>query len=266
MGLRIKIENADYSINNVGKYLTVAENYLDKSGITNPTQINAITTFIETLEGGGIINKMLGLWLFVGLDYDSIKHNVVDLDNIDLYTLNSLSGAIVLNGLDLSASTGIDTGFIGDADFTQNGHLAFYNSDIETDLISFGMHDIDASNSGTGMSLSRSAGIAPEKISFGLKGSTPSNTALANTERGLFIGSRLSSSARVYSKGVLIEDITRTSTGAPASNLTIGTGSSIPAYRPNAKFQISSVGENLTQGEVVIYSDACEQLMTDLGR
>jgi hypothetical protein len=263
MGVKVVVKGASYVNNLDGTSVAtlLTRDYFEAAGMTDSDQKRAIQKFAYSLYLAGVYQKMDALWVFAGDTYNKVKLNLI---NTSLYTLaDAIPAGKLSSGLNLNGLGGLNTNFRGDAAYLQNGHLAFYNSNAETAAVGLGLHDVTASNQLDGFTLARSAAASPEKIYFTLKGNyTP--VALANKERGLFLGSHLNGTSKIYSKGVELASLAKTNTGVPASNLTISTSRATAVS--NMIVQLVSVGEALTAQQVIDYSAACETFVSDLSR
>lgn len=244
MGVNIIIKNSDYSGSD--NQILIAKKQ------------DATDIFIAELQAMNIYDKIKALWLFKNNTYDEVKLNII---NPSLYTLSSFSDANLEEGLNLTALYSVSTGFTGDAGFIQNGHIAYYNSTPETVGITIPINDTNDTAAGTSYTLARSTGV-DQRILFGLKGYADFTSSRV-VERGLFVGTHSSNISSIYSRGVLIESVSKTNSGSSPAPMTIGTST---GYKSSMKLQLVSVGDALTPEEVVIFSNACEKFMTNLGR
>lgn len=260
MGVKIEVSGATYTGNLKSLLMakTNSQSYITTTGISDVNQQNAIKKLMNELAVTGIYSKLKSLWLFVGDSHDKIKLNLISQTQNTLATvpIGNISGGLSLVGLN-----GVDTNFLGDASFVQNGHIAFYNSSPETNVITIPINEINGDTAMTNTSLSRSIG-SDGRIGFGLKGITVS-PSIINKERGLFVGTHSNNLSSIYSRGVFLESYAKTNTGINTINMSIGTNSQ---YKSSMKLQLVSAGSSLTASEVLAYSNACEVFMNDLAR
>ena len=247
--------------------------FLFSTQITDSTIQTAMNSFVETLKGYNIWNKMKALYPLVGGTATTHKYNLVNpLDTNAAYRLSFFGGwTHDSSGMTPTITSYASTFLIPNTALTlRNTHLAIY---MLTDSAAGTKTEIGSANAGTA---NPSMGLFAKYSSTNAVSDAYNNTtnrlSVSNSDaKGFYIGSRTSiNSHKLYKNGVLIgTDTNNEANGAmPNVELIIGAflfGASV-VQGTDRKFALISIGDGLTDTEAANYYTAVQALQTALGR
>jgi hypothetical protein len=247
---------------------TDALSFLNRAGITNPTEILAINYLVRTLKLNNLWSKFHAIYPFVGGTNSSTSRNLINSS----YTITWVGGA----GMTFS-STGIQSNGT-----TGYGNTGFNPSIISSFLISsasFGVYSRTA-NAINGVEMGSS--IGDNYCQLVVNGTVPNinarlnqSSASATTDgtipntQGLMVVSRTSgTNIQDYRNGNLLSTKSITTTNKPNGNVFICcrnlNGS--PAVFSNRQFAFAFIGLGLIAAEVSTLYTIVQQYQTILGR
>lgn len=237
-----------------------AQAFITAAGITNPTEISAINTLVNDLQGYGLWTKMKAIYPFVGGTSTTCKYNLKDPRDLDA------AFRLVFNGGWTFASTGVtpngtngyaDTKFNNQANWTSssNGSMGFVSRTNQVGVICDMGSGTISSGANSSTIYSRFDG---DNYYSGLNCTTvvPGNTNTSTI--GFFVTSRISSSSYTrYKRGSSTINTTVTdSVGSnPNTSIFIGAGNSSGSASSysSKQFTFAFMGDGLTQTEVDNY-------------
>jgi hypothetical protein len=239
-----------------------AQAFITATGITNPTEISAINTLVNDLQGYGLWSKMKAIYPFVGGTSTTCKYNLKDPRDLDA------AFRLVFNGGWTFASTGA----------TPNGTNGYADTKLSqsANLTNTSLHASYYSNGG---------GYGPANGEIGL---TASNTFLllrtgaiyfnqcdtdfsnyTTSVNGFYIGSRTSSSSRKgYFNGNLVLSSTNSPNSTSSDTYYLGAlnNSGSAGYFSGVKTAFASIGDGLTDTEASNFYTSVQAFQTTLGR
>jgi hypothetical protein len=236
-----------------------AQAFITATGITNPTEISAINTLVNDLQGYGLWSKMKAIYPFVGGTSTTCKYNLKDPRDLDA------AFRLVFNGGWTFASTGATpNGTNGYADTKLN---SFTN--LTQTSISFGIYyrtvvggtPIEGTYTGDALS------ISPRGTDTYFSVGAYAVIGISDTSLGFKAVSRNGSSVKSYINSTQIGSGTSAN---DCPNLTIYLGAlnfngSSGFYSSNQE-AFAFIGDGLTDTEASNFYTAVQAFQTTLGR
>jgi len=240
---------------------TEASDFLTATGITNPTQVNAIRELVNNLKGYGLWTKMKALYPFVGGTATTHKYNLKDPRDLDA------AFRLVFNGTWVHSATGAkpngidayaDTKLIPSVNLTlYDAHVSYYSrTQIQQSAnIEMGVVGDTPSVSIIGLTLPNSTNsAAATHTGQNLNSRLALAIGIINT-KGLFVNNRNSSAPtdlRLYVNGVNRATATTnvTSPVLPTRSIYIGavqnfaTGVAFPDFFSSKECAFASIGSS----------------------
>jgi hypothetical protein len=257
-------------------------NFVQAAGITDITQIRAISTLVTDLKYAGIWTKMKAIYPFVGGTATTHKFNLVNSQDSNIaFRLNFTGGWVHSStGAQPDGSTGYADTFLNPStifnDFKNNSHLALYS---RTQNPSGGGWNIGVGNADSGDPL---WGLAIKRPSWSTYtnaiiydfGNYSGNGRLITTNadgRGFWAGSTIASNShKLYLNNTIIATSTNITTGTiNNANFYLGkinNTSGATFYGMNNELAFLSIGDGLTDAEVISFNTAVQKYQTTLGR
>jgi len=242
-------------------------NFIQATGITDRTQITAVSTLVADLKYAGIWNKMKAIYPIVGGTAAAHKFNLKDPRDLDIaYRLTFTAGwvhsstGMLPNGSSDYANTFLNSNSVLSLN---DAHVSFYsrtNSDSGCDI---GLFDSMA-NSATQIFPKSSNTRYVRMFSSFTSVSTTENTA------AFYLNSRLSSTQMVgYRNGSVLQTVNQNSISKINANFSIGVrtvvGGTFDNYS-NRQCAFASIGDGLTDTEAANFYTAVQKFQTTLGR
>ena len=256
---------------------TDAQAFVTAASITDATQQSAVNTLVTSLKSAGIWTKMRALYPFVGGTAASHKFNLKDPRDLDA------AYRLVFNGGWVHSSTGAkpngsnayaDTKLVPSTTLTQyNSHLSYYSRSqtLSSSNIEFGAYVND--NQCMFLTLQRSGGSDNGgAVQYSI--SADSNMALLfgnTTTTGMYLSNRTSSTAtslKYIRNGVSLANATTTAGSLPSIPLFLGgsNDNGSPLYYSAKESAFASIGDGLTDAEVLVFYNVVQTFQTTLGR
>jgi len=248
-------------------YTNETNAFINNGGITDATQISAVNTLVTTLKTAGVWSKMKAVYPMVGGTVLSHKFNLVNpVDTDAAYRLvfnggwvHSATGALP-NGSNAYADTKLiplNNIAIGSI------HSSYYSrTNVERTSIEIGTWQ-GAGYHYTNLQLRNIGNISLATIQQ-TTGTYPYFTD--TNSLGLYIGSRISSSINIYKNGSLRSTTTWGATGNSDISFYIGNTHGNTQYYSNRECAFASIGDGLTDAEVLAYYNAVQAFQTTLNR
>jgi hypothetical protein len=254
-------------------------NFVEATGITNQTQIQAINSLVLGLKSNNLWNKMVAIYPFVGGTATTHKFNLKNPQDTDA------AYRIIWTGVVIHDSTGVEfIGGFGDTRFApltaltsalQSNHLALYNNKVYLSgsntwgLITAG----NTQNGGSGMGIS----IAPSFFSatsyFNAYNTSVTNIGTGtfpDSMKGLFVATRTDTNQSGYYQrgGRTLNNSDTSSPSASPRNTTVWLGgeSGFGWGPENGAAAFASLGTGLTQTDVDNYYTVVQAYQVALGR
>lgn len=266
MGQAIVVKGANYSAKNLGKvtlpyntpfstdslaYLNaVGENKLSDKG-------RAINNFIDALIKTGIWSKIDSAYPFYG--DTAAKVNVNMKNPTQLASLEQ--GAIVSGGVSLAYTT---SKVLLNNNITrrETGHLLVYNKTLENGSDIRVMLSSKSGATGTNLTLARST--STQHITAGAAfGLTLVKIPQVN-EIGTLIATYDGTKNSIFSRGVKKGELATGQSENAVEELYLGLNVGSTNYNTESVISFVSVGQGLTDAEVVIYNDLVEALVSQI--
>jgi hypothetical protein len=248
-------------------------NFVQAAGITDITQIRAISTLVTDLKYAGIWNKFKAIYPFIGGTATSHKFNLKDPRDVNgAYRLffsggwtHSSTGALP-NGTNAYADTFLTPSTTLSS--INNSSFSFYNrtSNAYSNSPNHGIIPATTTNrmyvadqSPTGYQI-----WGTENVSF--------NVSYSNVNRqGFYTAVRTASNSRkTYRNGVVVGSNTGNDTGGALSSISFFIGAAngpfIASTYTNNQIAFSSIGDGLTDTESLAFYTAVQKYQTTLGR
>ncbi len=244
-------------------------NFLQATGITDMTQIRAVSTLVTDLKYAGIWGKMKAIYPFVGGTATTHKFNLKDPRNtLDAYVItfgsgwtHSSTGALPNGTINGTATFGI----IPSRDMSDSSaHMSLYSrTNVIANQVDIGYFSGATAN----ISLYLRWG---DGIFYGDMYDYISNRVqVANTDaRGFYISSRESTtSLKSFKNGTQVGTTTTTAvTGRTSLTSQIILGGRNDGYYSTKEFAFMSIGDGLSNTESLAYYTAVQKFQTSLGR
>ncbi len=257
-------------IGQLGNFNTYAINFIAVTGITESNQQSAINQLSYDLVNTGLMNKMIGIYPFVGGNATSHSYNLKDPRNADAAFRLTFSGGMT------HSSTGIQFGGV-------NGYAVTYINGL-TNIPQTNMHSSVYSRTTTVGANAYEVAINNNTTLFqqlrpgvhfysgnGVANAGGVAFTTTNNAQGYWIGSKFNTSTRFgYRNGVLNSLVTTTNdtTLSPSLQLIIGAVNnsfSITGYS-SKELAFVTIGLGLSQAECAALSTIVAAFQTTLGR
>lgn len=243
--------------------------FLSATGITDPTQVAAITALVEDLKAESLWNKFYAIYPFVGGTATTHKFNLKNPLDSDVAFRLQFNGtwSHTPDGVLPTSNDAYGNTFIINKP-TNNIHLSFYSRTTAAATYfdtALGYETAESTISLAIRNLESNAVLALNMDAV----------AVSNSDgKGFYIGTKQSStSQKLFKNGALIV----TGTGVSQAPSTITTpiffGSSNTGdlglnnfYRTNKQCAFATVGETLTDPEIVIFNSIVQDFQTALSR
>ena len=253
----------------LSSYTTRTAAFAAATGITDATILNALNTFDTGLISNGLDTKMKALYPFVGGTANTHKFNFMDARDVDA------AFRLQFNGGGTHSSTGYKpNGYNAYANtfFNGNTQLGSSSSHISTYLRTTQTSNnvpIGARYGSTALWQMNTINNAAMYYYSGSMG-TETITAITTTEKGLFLGSVLSTTLRKnYINGVLKNTLsTNIAISYPNVNVYLG-ANNINGLEDTfclKEMAMATIGDGLTDGESSTFYSLTQALQTALSR
>ena len=246
---------------------TDAQAFITAAAITDSTQQSAINTLVTDLKGYGLWTKLKAIYPFVGGTASSHKWNLKDPRDLDAaYRLvfsggwtHSSTGALP-NGTNAYADTKLTPSYA----LSQNNiHVSYYSRTN----ISFTDALIGCSDSSYSNGLYLIPKNSPNTEFTRINQSSFATLTGHSSTYGMFLGNRIvSTSAKSFRNGSLINTININSSGLSSNNVYIGSANVVPQQYTSCECAFASIGDGLTDTEASNFYTAVQAFQTTLGR
>lgn len=243
-----------------------ADAFIVAAGITDQTQINAISQLVADLKGYAIWSKMKAIYPFVGGTASTHKWNLKDPRDLDVafrlvFTggwTHTNNGALP-NGTTAYANTYLNPS----VNLTSPSHLSYYtgtNANTGSDQIDIGITNFWLSlwYNGSGFN---------NMLGRNQSGSVLLNGGAVTNSQGFGIITKIGTTAKLFMNNSQKTSVTDTTTTYQNYNITIGvlnTGSFL--YYSNRDCRFASIGDGLTDTEAANLYTSVQDFQTTLGR
>lgn len=246
-----------------------AQAFISAASITDSTQKTAINTLVISLKSYGIWSKMKALYPMVGGTASSHKFNLKDPRDLnDAFRLTFAGGwTHSSNGALPNGTTGYaDTNLNDNLLTLNNAHLSTYlktqNDGLFCDIGA--IYVIGAQNKETNI-FARYGNIFYPRIQDTNNGIISQTSSL-----GLFVSNRVNTTQIRASYNGALKTLTSNTTGKAGRNIFISAAnfstSNNANYYSNRQTAFISVGDGLTDIELINYYTAIQEFQTILGR
>lgn len=244
-------------------------NFLQATGITDITQIRAISTLVTDLKYAGIWGKMKAIYPFVGGTATTHKFNLKDPRNtLDAYVITFSGGwthsstGIVGNGTNNTATFGI----IPSRDLTDSSiHASVYSrTNVAAQYVDVGYYP-GAGTPAFSLLIRWNDGIFYNDI----YDYNTNRVTFANSDsRGFYIISRESTtSLKSFKNGAQVGSTnTNAVTGRTSLTGQLYLGSRNDGFYSIREYAFMSIGDGLSNTESAAYYTAVQKFQTSLGR
>jgi len=249
-----------------------AQSFITIAGITNVTQKNAINNLVLDLKSSNIWDKMIAVYPMVGGDPETHKWNLKDLRDSDEAFRLSFSGGTThsSNGVQFNGVNGYaDTHIVPSTTMmTSSKHMSFYsrtNSTTTNESVTMGTKTLSSN-------CYFSIRYQPQNYSISFYGGIDGlfNAVPQTNSIGFYISRRLYQNHNFFKNGFTIRD-TFSSTGYTSQvgySITIGALNDTGTITKfdNKECSFSSIGDGLSDGEIISFNNIVQTFQTTLGR
>jgi hypothetical protein len=244
-------------------------NFMTATGIVDPVIETALNTFVTVLKANNLWNKFYALYPFVGGTATTHKFNLKNpLDTNAALRLTFSGGwvhntnGITGNGINTFANTWFDDSLYP---ISNNHHLSIYNrTNVNTSNTDMG--NLDGVSSGsfirTSDNSSRFLGIVGALFT--------SSTAVTTNALGWGCANRVSSTEVRNSRNALLvvlpQNFTNNTVNRPRPYFIGAVNAGTAVQTTNRNYSFASIGEGLSDAELVIVYNAIQALQTALSR
>jgi hypothetical protein len=245
-------------------------NFVQATGITDLTQIRAISTLVTDFKYAGIWNKFKAIYPFIGGTSTTHKFNLKDPRNtLDAYVITFGSGwthssnGILPNGTVNGTAT---FGIIPSRDMSDDSaHISIYSrTNTIGNIVDIGYYPGSGTNS-----ISLYLRWGDGTYYNDLYNYTSNRVQISNSNsQGFYILSRQSANIlKAFKNGTQVGS-TSTTTVTGRSSLTgqIVLGGRNDGYYSNREYAFASVGDGLSDSESLAYYTAVQKYQTTLNR
>ena len=240
--------------------------FIVAAGITDQTQINAISQLVSDLKGYGIWSKMKAIYPFVGGTASTHKWNLKDPRDLDAAFRLGFNGGITHSstGALFNGTTGYANTFCNPStNLTNPSHLSYYtvtNANTGTDQIDIGITSFWLSlwynGSGFNAMLARN-----QSNSVLLESSTVTNS------QGFGLVTKIGTTAKIFMNNVQRDSKTDSTTTYSNLNIFLGAlNTSSVLFYTNRNCAFASIGNGLDDTEAANLYTAVQAFQTILGR
>lgn len=259
----ISIANISKPISTEEAFDADAVAFFTAANITNTTQKSAVNTLVLSLKSANIWTKMKAIYPVVG---GVSSAHAINLKSPGTYNLTFQTGwnhtSTGMTPLNTFANTALNP---STALTLNNTHLSYYS---RTDINTAAACEIGCGTSDTQGSylLTRNSNLTYIKINSGI--TTPSSYSDTNS-LGLYLASRLNSTNQVgYKNG--ISKLNNNANSNLLTNLNVSLASynrgGTNVYPSTKQCAFASIGDGLTDAEVLSFYNAVQTFQTTLGR
>jgi hypothetical protein len=250
-----------------------AQAFITATGITNPTEISAINTLVNDLQGYGLWTKMKAIYPFVGGTSTTCKYNLKDPRDLDA------AFRLVFNGGWTFASTGATpNGVNGYADTKlvpssngltyDNNHLSFYSrTSAQSGATQY--YEMGSGNAtGTdnfALFIRRSTDLAGyDSGDFMINRATFTNT----NGQGFYCGTAPTTTSKYFKNGTSQVSKSLSVKSLSGVNVYIGgfNENNSSTYYSNKQTAFASIGDGLSDSEASNLYSSVQQFNTTLSR
>jgi hypothetical protein len=249
-----------------------AQAFFTATGITNPTQMNAVNQLVLSLKSNSLWTKFIALYPYVGGTATTHKFNLKNpLDTNAAYRILWAGGVTHnANGVTGNGTNGYGETYIQPSThLTQNStHIAFWSRTNSTQ---------NASNAEMGIAdgtLNASLRICSRNGSnqsiYSINDNTVGIATSITDSTGFWIASRTASNARkLYRNGSSINSSTNASVARSTSTIPVlgqKTATNTMNHYSIKNFSFASVGQGLTDADALAFYNIVNTFNTALGR
>jgi len=253
---------------------TDAQAFITAAGITDPTQINAITALVEDLKAESLWSKFYAIYPFVGGTATTHKFNLKDPRDLDAAyrlqfngTWTHSSNGVLPSGIDAYSNT-----FISNKS-ASSLHISYYSRTSEASpYFDNAIGASDLSTPGSEYDVYLKIRDASNNASCAMN--IGSADYVNNNGTGFYLGSRNSSLVqKLYKNGSEVASNTSGSSyaGTIAAPLYLGSNNAgdLPNnefYKTNKQCAFASIGTGLTGAEALVFYSIVQDYQTALSR
>lgn len=247
----------------VMNYISVMKSSTGGNYDMSVNEIDAVNNMVQAMVANGIWSKMKALYPIIGGTAATHKYNLVDPRDVDAaFRLNFIGGwTHTSNGMTSNGTTGYaDTFLTPSTSLSQNStHVSCY---IRTNNTS---NEIAM---GTGRTTVPAINIFPNFSAlsyFRINSGLDSGVSTGNSNLGLFLGNRISSTQTRNQRNAVRYVINTASTGLSTRKIQIATGLDSGGFYSN-QFAFVSIGDGLSDAEARAFYIIVQAFQTKLGR
>jgi hypothetical protein len=259
---------------------SLAETFITNAGITNPTEISAITTLVSDLDTANLLTEFYAAYPHVGGTSTSNMYNLVNPENSDAAFRLSFSGGWTFdsggatpNGINAYADIHLDPSVnLNNTDLATWGYFSKTNSATYREYVMGVATDIGGgiTAGGTQLIIRRDTNLVYALSDFSGVPYRGTSINTINDGVGFFIGAQQGTNMKLFKDGVVRSSNTIDTTGlsSPSSNVYLGAininGNA--DYFTDKRCVFSFISKKLTDAQIVSLNTIVQTFQTNLGR
>jgi hypothetical protein len=259
---------------------SLAETFITNAGITNPTEISAITTLVSELDTANLLTEFYAAYPHVGGTSTSNMYNLVNPENSDAAFRLSFSGGWTFasngatpNGTNAYANTHLNPSVVfNNTDLATWGYFSRTNSGVVGEYVMGVANDLGGGNTegGTQLIIRRDTNLSYALSDFSTVSYRGTQTTSINLGDGFFIGAQQGANIKLFRDGALrsLNIITTTGLNPPSRDVYLGAinASGTAVGFTDKRCVFSFISKKLTDAQIVTLNTIVQTFQTNLGR
>ena len=254
---------------------SIADTFIQNAGITDPTEISAITTLVSDLETENLLTEIYAAYPFVGGTSTSNMYNLVNPQDTDEAFRLSFNGGWTFdstgatpNGANAYADMHLDPSInLNETDLATWGYFSRTNSAIFGEYV---MGVTDGLVGGIQLIARRDTGLQYALSDFSSVVYRGTSGSLSTNGYGFFIGAQQGANAKLFKDGILVGSnaYVRTTQVPPTGNVYLG-ALNLAGNASNftdKRCVFSFVSKKLTDSQIVSLNNIVQTFQTNLVR
>jgi hypothetical protein len=254
---------------------SLADTFITNAGITDPTEISAITTLVSELDTANLLTEFYAAYPHVGGTSTSNMYNLVNPEDSDAAFRLSFSGGWTFasngatpNGINAYANIHLDPSInLNETDLATWGYFSRTNSAIAGEYV---MGVTDGSNGGVQLIARRDTGLQYALSDFTSVTYRGASNTLSTDGSGFFIGAQQGSNAKLFKNGVELvsNTFTRTTQSPSLGDVYLGALNlnGTAAAFTDKRCVFSFISKKLTDAQIASLNTIVQTFQTNLGR
>jgi hypothetical protein len=259
---------------------SLADTFIQNAGITDPTEISAITTLVSQLETENLLTEIYAAYPFVGGTSTSNMYNLVNPQDTDEAFRLSFNGGWTFasngatpNGSNAFANTHLNPFLtLNNTDLATWGYFSRTDNAVAGEYVMGAANDLGGGNTegGTQLIIRRDTNLSYALSDFSTVTNRGTSTTSITIGSGFFIGAQQGANMKLFRDGSLRSSNTIPTTGLnpPSRDVYLGAinASGTAVGFTDKRCVFSFVSKKLTDSQIVSLNTIVQTFQTNLGR